>query len=212
MTGRGTRSGRRSMRRGLRAAASVVFAVTLAAGLAACTDDPLADQYREGDNKGFIAASGVRYVEIPEDERTEPIEFEGVLDSGGTVTEADYAGDVVVVNFWYAACAPCRVEAAELDEAQAALEGEAVSFLGVNLYDGAEASRAFAETYGIDYPSALATEDGSIKLAFAGQTPLNAVPSTLVLDSQGRVAVRIIGQLEDASILETLVRETLEKA
>lgn len=211
MTGHGTPSGRRGAKRGLRAAASVVFAVTLAVGLAACTSDPLADQYREGDNKGFIAASGVRYVDIPEDERTEPIEFEGVLDSGGTVTDADYAGQVVVVNFWYAACAPCRVEAAELDEAQAALEGDAVSFLGVNLYDGAEASRAFAETYGIDYPSALATEDGSIKLAFAGQTPLNAVPSTLVLDSHGRVAVRIIGQLEDASILETLVRETLEE-
>lgn len=211
MTGRGALSGRRGTRRGLRGVGAVVFAVTLAAGLAACTNDPLAEQYREGDNKGFIAASGVRYVEIPEDERTEPIEFEGVLDSGGTVTEADYVGDVVVVNFWYAACAPCRVEAAELDEAQAALEGEAVSFLGVNLYDGAEASRAFAETYGIDYPSALATADGSIKLAFAGQTPLNAVPSTLVLDSRGRVAVRIIGQLEDASILETLVRETLEE-
>lgn len=211
MTGRGALSGRRGTRRGLRGVGTVVFAVTLAAGLAACTNDPLAEQYREGDNKGFIAASGVRYVEIPEDERTEPIEFEGVLDSGGTVTEADYAVDVVVVNFWYAACAPCRVEAAELDEAQAALEGEAVSFLGVNLYDGAEASRAFAETYGIVYPSALATADGSIKLAFAGQTPLNAVPSTLVLDSRGRVAVRIIGQLEDASILETLVRETLEE-
>lgn len=212
MTGRGTLSGRAGTRRGLRAAASVVFAVSLVAGLAACTNDPLAEQYREGDNKGFIAASGVRYVEIPEDERTEPIAFEGVLDTGGTVTDADFAGDVVVVNFWYASCAPCRVEAPELDEAQAALEGEAVSFLGVNLYDGAEASRSFAETYGIRYPSALATEDGSIKLAFAGQTPLNAVPSTLVLDSQGRVAVRIIGQLEDASILETLVRETLEES
>lgn len=204
--------GRSETRRGLRGVGTVVFSLALVAGLAACTSDPLAEQYREGDNKGFVAASGVRYVEIPEDERTEPIEFEGVLDSGQTVTQADFEGDVLVVNFWYAACAPCRVEAPELDEAQRALEGEAVSFLGVNLHDGAEASLAFAETYGIDYPSALATEDGSIKLAFAGQTPLNAVPSTLVLDSQGRVAVRIIGQLEDASILETLVRETLEES
>lgn len=205
-------TGRTEPRRRLRGVGTAVVAFSLVAGLAACTSDPLAEQYREGENKGFVAASGVRYVEIPEGERTQPIEFEGVLDSGGTVTQADFAGDVLVVNFWYAACAPCRVEAAELDEAHGALEGEAVSFLGVNLHDGAEASLAFAETYGIDYPSALATEDGSIKLAFAGQTPLNAVPSTLVLDSQGRVAVRIIGQLEDASILETLVRETLEES
>jgi peroxiredoxin len=180
------------------------------AGLAACADDPLAEQYRSGDNKGFVAADGFRVVEIPEEERTEPVEFEGVLDIGGTTTSADYAGDVLVVNFWYAGCAPCRVEAAELAAADAAFEGQDVAFLGINLYDGAEASRAFADTYGVEYPSALATEDGSIKLAFAGETPLNAVPVTLVLDREGRVAARLVGQIEDASILETLVRETLE--
>jgi peroxiredoxin len=202
-----TRFGRR-----LRAAVSALLAVGLIAALAACTNDPLADQYREGDNKGFIAASGFEVEEIPADERTEPIEFEGVLDIGGTATSADYAGDVLVVNFWYAACAPCRVEAEQLEDAHETFEGQDVSFLGVNLYDGAEASRAFAEKYGVTYPSALATEDGSIKLAFAGQTPLNAVPVTLVLDTEGRVAARIIGQLDDASILEALVRDALEEA
>lgn len=202
-----TRFGRR-----LRAAASALLAVGLIAALAACTNDPLADQYREGDNKGFIAASGFEVEEIPAGERTEPIEFEGVLDSGGTATSADYAGDVLVVNFWYAACAPCRVEAEQLEDAHETFEGQDVSFLGVNLYDGAEASRAFADKYGVTYPSALATEDGSIKLSFAGQTPLNAVPVTLVLDTEGRVAARIIGQLDDASILEALVRDALEEA
>ena len=202
-----TRFGRR-----LRAAVSALLAVGLIAALAACTNDPLADQYREGDNKGFIAASGFEVEEIPADERTEPIEFEGVLDTGGTATSADYTGDVTVVNFWYAACAPCRVEAEQLEDAHETFEGQDVSFLGVNLYDGVEASRAFAEKYGVTYPSALATEDGSIKLAFAGQTPLNAVPVTLVLDTEGRVAARIIGQLDDASILEALVRDALEEA
>jgi peroxiredoxin len=195
-----------------RAVASALLVAGLIAGLAACTSDPLADQYREGDNKGFVAADGFRVVEIPVDERTDPVEFTGVLDNGETTSNADYAGDVMVVNFWYAGCAPCRVEAAELAAADAAFEGQDVAFLGVNLYDGAAASRAFAEKYGVEYPSALATEDGSIKLAFAGEVPLSAVPSTLVLDKQGRVAARIIGQLEEASILETLVRETLEES
>lgn len=195
-----------------RVAASALLVVGLIAGLAACTDDPLAEQYRSGDNKGFVAADGFRVVDIPADKRTEPVEFEGVLDTGGTTTSADYAGDVLVVNFWYAGCAPCRVEASELAAADAAFEGQDVAFLGVNLFDGAAASRAFAETYGVTYPSALATEDGSIKLAFAGETPLNAVPVTLVLDKEGRVAARLIGQIEDASILETLVRETLEES
>lgn len=201
---------RRVVRRG-RAGASALLSLVLVAGLAACTNDPLAEQYRAGDNKGFIAADGFEVVEIPEAERTEPIEFEGVLDTGGTTTSADYAGGVTVVNFWYASCAPCRVEASELEAAHQEFAGQEVEFLGVNLYDGADASRAFAETYGVTYPSALATVDGSIKLAFAGQTPLAAVPSTLVLDREGRVAARIIGQLEGSSILETLVRDTLEE-
>lgn len=195
-----------------RRAAASVLALTLAAGLAACTSDPLADQYREGDNKGFIAADGFRVVEIPEAERTNPIEFEAVLDNGETATSADYAGEVLVVNFWYAACAPCRVEAPELAEVHESFRDDGVDFLGVNLYDGAEASQAFAETYGIEYPSALTTVDGSIKLAFAGETPLNAVPVTLVLDRDGRVAARLIGQISDASILETLVRDTRDEA
>lgn len=193
-----------------RAAASALLVLGLTASLAACTQDPLAEQYRAGDNKGFIAADGRAVVEIPESERTEPIEFEGVLDTGDTTTSADYAGQVVAVNFWYAACAPCRVEAAELEKAYQSFEGEDVAFLGVNLYDGAEASRAFAEKYGVSYPSALTTVDGSIKLAFAGQTPLNAVPVTLVLDTEGRVAARIIGELGSASILETLIQDALD--
>ncbi|WP_236967417.1 TlpA family protein disulfide reductase [Microbacterium aurantiacum] len=195
-----------------RRAAASVLALTLAAGLAACTSDPLAEQYREGDNKGFIAADGFRVVEIPEADRTNPIEFEAVLDNGETATSADYAGEVLVVNFWYAACAPCRVEAPELAEVHESFRDDGVDFLGVNLYDGAEASQAFAETYGIEYPSALTTVDGSIKLAFAGETPLNAVPVTLVLDRDGRVAARLIGQISDASILETLVRDTRDEA
>ncbi|MDE0546172.1 TlpA disulfide reductase family protein [Microbacterium sp. C7(2022)] len=194
-----------------RAVASALLVFTMVGSLAACAADPLAEAYREGGNKGFIAADGFRVVEIPEDERTEPVEFEAVLDNGETVTSDDYLGAPLVVNFWYAACAPCRVEAPELAEAYDTFSDEGVQFLGVNLYDGADQSLAFAETYGIEYPSALTTEDGSIKLAFAGQTPLNAVPVTLVLDDEGRVAVRIIGVVEDASILETVVRDTLDE-
>jgi Thiol-disulfide isomerase and thioredoxins len=195
-----------------RRASSALLALGLVAGLAACTSDPLADQYREGNDKGYIAADGFRVVEIPAAERTEPIDFEGVLDIGGTTTSDDYRGDVLVVNFWYAACAPCRVEAPILEEVHERFAADGVQFLGVNLYDGADAARAFAETYGVTYPSVLTTEDGSIKLAFAGQTPLSAVPVTLVLDREGRVAARVIGQVESASILSTLVRDAVEES
>jgi len=196
----------------VRVAASLVLSAVLVAGLAACAADPLADQYREGDNKGFVASDGFKVVEIKPADREDPVAFEGVLDNGEKTTSADYAGDVTVVNFWYAACAPCRVEAPELVKVYDSFDGQDVKFLGVNLYDGAETSQAFAKKFGVEYPSALTTVDGSIKLAFAGSTPLNAVPVTLVLDKEGRVAARLIGQIEESTILETLVRETLEES
>lgn len=195
----------------IKAAASALLSVGLVVALAACANDPLAESYRAGENKGFIEGE-FQAVEIPAAERTDPVEFEGTTESGDTATSADYLGDVLVVNFWYAACGPCRAEAPELEAAYAAFEGQDVSFLGINTLDSAAAATAFAETYGISYPSLLAGQDAAVKLAFADKTPINATPTTLVLDKDGRVAARIIGQLPDASILKTLVRETLEES
>ncbi|WP_243074209.1 TlpA disulfide reductase family protein [Microbacterium sp. SS28] len=194
-----------------RGAASVLAIAALAAGLAACSADPLAEQYRAGDSKGFIAGDS-RVVEIAPDDRGEPVAFSGATETGETVGSDDYAGGVLVVNFWYAACGPCRAEAPELEEAFATFEGQDVAFLGVNTSDSPDAAAAFADTYGVTYPSLIAADDGAIKLSFAQRTPINATPTTLVLDKEGRVAARIIGQLMDASILETLVRETLEES
>jgi thiol-disulfide isomerase/thioredoxin len=197
-----------------RHAASVVLALALAAtltgGLAACSNDPLAEQYRAGDNKGFIAANGFEVKELAEAERGDPVVFEGKTETGATVSSADYTGEVLVVNFWYAACGPCRAEAPQLEKAYASFAGEAVSFLGVNTSDSPAVASAFANDYGITYPSLIAATDGAIKLAFAEATPLNATPTTLVIDTQGRVAARVIGQLEDASILQTLVQDALD--
>ena len=138
-----------------RVAASALLALSLAAGLAACTSDPLADQYRSGDGKGFIAADGFEVVEIAPEDRTEPVDFDAVLDTGDTATSDDYRGDVLVVNFWYAGCAPCRVEAPELAAVDAEFQGQGVSFIGVNLYDGAAASQAASMMPSRPMPSAL---------------------------------------------------------
>ena len=75
--------------------------------------------------------------------------------------------------------------------------------------DPAETATAFEEKYGISYPSLLAKEDADLKLAFASWTPLQSVPITLVLDAQGRVAARFIGQVESGSILKTIVNDVL---
>ncbi|GAA3215231.1 TlpA disulfide reductase family protein [Microbacterium terregens] len=196
---------------GARRAAVALLTAALALSLAACANDPLAEQYRAGENKGYIAGD-FRVVEIPADQRTEPVVFEATTETGATVESDDYLGGVLVVNFWYAACGPCRAEAGDLEKAYGAFEGENVAFLGINTIDSAEGAAAFAETYGVTYPSAIASETPAIKLAFAEKTPIQATPTTLVLDAGGRVAARIIGQLPDASILTALVRDALAES
>jgi thiol-disulfide isomerase/thioredoxin len=185
---------------------AVALAATLL--LAGCSSDPLAEQYKEGSNKGYIAGDG-SVTEIPEGERGESISFSGEIENGEEISSGDFAGDVLVVNFWYAACAPCRAEAPDLQELSAEFDGEGAQFIGVNVYDQADTALSFNESYGITYPSILDVQDGAVKLAFTGTVPPKAVPTTIVLDKEGRVSARILGQLKDASILRTLIKDAI---
>lgn len=192
-----------------RAPAAAAAMVVLLGFLAACTSNTsLEQQYRDGNDKGYISGD-FQVVEIPEAERGEPVEFEGITEEGGTVSSDDYRGGVLVVNFWYAACGPCIVEAPMLEEVWQEYQDQGVEFLGVNTYDQPATALSFARDNKVTYPSVIDVNDGRVKLAFAQVTPIQATPTTLVIDQDGRVAVRIIGQLATASILSTLVAETL---
>ncbi|WP_229756498.1 TlpA disulfide reductase family protein [Cnuibacter physcomitrellae] len=183
---------------------AVVTGITAAIlTLSACAPDTLSDQYRAGDDKGYIAGDG-SVLEIAEPDRGEPITFTGTLDTGEVVSDGSYRGRVLVVNFWYAACAPCRLEAPDLEATYQTYRDQGVQFLGINVRDQAATAREFAATFGVTYPSIIDT-DGAAQLAFAGQVAPNAVPTTLVLDREGRVAARILGRILDVSTLEALI-------
>lgn len=196
-------------RRMMTRAASAVLALALATGLAACSNDSLANQYRAGDNKGYIAGD-FQVKEFTPADRPAAVKFSGILDDGTAVTNADYAGRVTVVNFWYAACAPCRQEATQLEKAYQQFAGKNVAFLGVNTYDQAATAQAFAADHGITYPSIIDADTKSATSAFADIVPLSATPSTVVLDAQGRPTARIIGELPSSTILATLVQDALD--
>lgn len=197
----------------VRRAAAAALAAALAVSLVGCNDvsTGIADNYKQGTNQGFVSGDG-RVQEIPVSERGEAISFTGTAVDGSTVTSDDFAGDVLVLNFWYAGCGPCRVEAPILESTYVDKKDDGAHFLGVNIYDGPEQATAFEETYGISYPSLLAREDAELKLAFASWTPLSAVPITLVLDREGRVAARFIGAVRDDTSLPTIVGDVLAES
>ena len=80
----------------------------------------------------------------------------------------------------------------------------------MNLRDERATAEAFERTFEIPYPS-VADKDGGVLMALSAYVPPQAVPTTLVLDAQGRVAARILG-IADRSVLETLLEDTVAEA
>jgi len=184
----------------------VLLVVGLVLSGCAAESDALAEQYRAGTGQNYISGDGALTVVAPES-RNEGIAFQGPLDVGGTFSSDDYAGQIMVVNFWYAGCPPCRLEAPDLEVLHQEFLEEGVVFIGVNILDQAPTALAFADEFGVTYPSIMDTNDGSVRLAFSGQVAPNAVPTTVVLDQQGRVAARISGLLTEPDVLAALIRD-----
>lgn len=190
-------------RRRLLAGSLAVLSLPL---LAACgSNDSLAEQADNADNKNYIAGDG-SVLEIAPSERGEPVAFESTLFNGQTVDTADWKGAPVLLNFWYAACAPCRVEAPDLADLHAEY-GEEVTFYGVNVRDTQGTAQAFERNFGIEYPS-MEDRSGRVLMAMTDYVPPQAVPTTLILDRQTRVAARILG-IAEHSTLEALLSGVL---
>ena len=163
-------------------------AVLSALGLSACSGgdglpESQGSNYIEGD--GTVARWAVA-------ERQDPVEFSGTTVDGDTVDLADYRGTVVVLNTWFAGCAPCRAEAADLEAVWQEYSGRNVQFLGINTYDTADIAASFQRSFSITYPSVLDADSGAAMLALRTYSP-QATPTTLVLDTEGRVASRASG-------------------
>lgn len=193
------------------ALAGAVATALVVSGCAPTEGDRLADEFRSGTGQGYISGDGAYTIVAPED-RQDPVSFEGVLDTGESFDTDDFAGQVYVVNFWYASCPPCRVEAPDLQALNEEFAAQGVPFLGINIRDQAAQSLAFAEEYGISFPSIIDIDSGAARVAFAGQVAPNAVPTTLVVDAQGRVAARISGLLSEPSTLRAMITDTLAES
>lgn len=177
--------------------------------LAGCTQDPLAQQYREGSSKNYIAGDGT-VTEFAKSERPSFEAWSGETESGLFLKSESLLGSVVVMNWWYAACSPCRAEAPDLAALSQEFEDQGVQFVGVNVRDTAETALAFDRRFGIDFPSVLDAQSGAVSLAFTGVVSPQAVPTTLVIDKEGKVASRILGRI-DASILRTLIESVVNE-
>ncbi|GCE76575.1 TlpA family protein disulfide reductase [Cellulomonas biazotea] len=203
-TARAPRPLRARARRLLGAAVAASAALLLVAGCsvgAADDDTPedVVDQgYQSGDGSATTWAAA---------DRKGPLDLAGTDYAGVTQDVADWRGDVVVLNTWYAACPPCRAEAPDLVDLANDYADQGVHVLGLNGTDAAGAAEAFQRQFEVPYPS-IDDTDGAAVAALQGVVPVNAVPTTVLLDRDGKVAARILG-LAEGSTLRALVDDLL---
>ena len=168
--------------------------------LAACARTGADEQTRSAGQAGYPDVPG-NLTRVSPDQRKELPAVSGpALGSTESISTQQYRGKVVVINVWGSWCPPCRKEAPDLQAAS--VETKDVSqFVGITSkdYDPAPAE-AFVRAFKITYPS-IYDPTGKTLLAFAGQLPPSAVPSTMIIDAQGRLAVRVLGEISTITLV-----------
>ena len=121
----------------------------------------------------------------------------------GKSLSVSYTGHVTVVNVWGSWCTPCREEAPDFAEAYQKFGSKGVDFVGINTRDDNAAALAYDAQFGIDFPS-LQDPDETLVLALKQVIPATSVPSTVIVDSSGKVAVRALGGITEPELAQEI--------
>lgn len=159
-------------------------------------------------NDRIVLGGGRALTQIPPQDRKPAAVATGPdLDGTGTVT-TNHPGKVTVINVWGSWCAPCRKEAPDLNAASAETKDVAV-FVGLNVRENNQAAaRAFVRSFEVPYVHSY-DPNGAQLVVFAGDLAPNAIPSTLIIDPQGRTVARIVGIVTKATLVQ-LIRDVNE--
>lgn len=170
------------------------LAIALIAALTACGGS-------SSENSGGVTSSGDSAIQqIPIDERETVEDFDGELLDGSHFRLGYLEGKVGVFNVWGSWCGPCRAEAPDLREVALEYKSKGVAFVGLNTRDSDAAAKAFERKFKVPYDSITTEDSGRVVLSFAGQISVGAVPTTVVLDRQSRVAARVLGVVSAATL------------
>jgi peroxiredoxin len=189
-----------------RRAGAVAVALGAVLALAGCSGGGGTSDDADVADQGYVSGDG-SFTQWAAADREGPVEVAGTDYAGQAVDVADWRGDVVVLNTWYAACPPCREEAPDLVDIAHEYAGSGVHLLGINGVDDAGAAEPFQTSFDVPYPS-IDDRDKQAIAALQGIVPIQATPTTVVLDRDGKVAARIVG-LAEGSTLRALIDEVL---
>ena len=166
-------------------AAALAAAALLLTGCSATGDAVAGQNYRSGDGTVRWLAPSSRHA---------PVELHGTTLTGQPFNLKSLRGHVTVVNVWASWCPPCIAEAPALQQVHEQTQAEGVAFVGIDNESDVSAATAHERRFGVTYPS-IGSDGGRVLLSLRGTLPPNTTPSTLVLDTQGRVAARVLGRV-----------------
>ncbi len=158
---------------------------------------------RSAGQQGYVGVDR-NLTRIPPDQRKPAPVISGArLGSQETLSTEAYAGKVLVINVWGSWCPPCRSEAPDLQAASVETKADA-QFIGITSKDLDPAPAvAFVRASKITYPS-IYDPSGKVLLSFGRDLPPSAIPSTMVIDKQGRLAVRILGPISKITLVDLI--------
>lgn len=172
----------------------LIFALAAVLALTSCSTGGTSSN----SESAYISGDGSAIV-LNQSERVLAPKIEGETLDGSKFTSEP--GKITVVNVWASWCSPCRAEAPTLEEF--AIKNPNFQFVGILTRDNLTSAQGFVKRFGLTYPTLI---DDAIIPSFRGSLPANAIPTTIVIDTEGRVAARISGQVTVATM-----REVLEK-
>ena len=192
----------RDARRLPRCALLLTFIATTGMLAGACSGvlDP-AQEIRIPVDASTLRSTEIMTTVIAPDDRVDAFDASGMTADGTRISLDDFGGRYVVVNAWASWCEPCVEEAPALAEAAARWE-PSVAFVGLRVFDGTGTPHPALER--LPYPSVI-DADGAILATIPGVPP-RALPSTVVVDPQGRIAARHIGPVTTKALDDMLER------
>ncbi|MEW1904382.1 TlpA disulfide reductase family protein [Streptomyces sp. NPDC086147] len=197
-----------SLSRAPRRTLSAVGVLTAALVLSACGGD---GGTTGGGGTNFVTNKG-GISTAPKGQRAAPGKLAGETVDGKPLDVADLKGKVVVLNAWGSWCGPCRAEAPHFAKVAADLKGKGVEFVGLNTRDfNKQQALTFEEDYKVPYPSLYDPDGKLILFGFPkGTLSLQGIPSTVVLDKEGRIAARALLALDEKK-LRSMIDPLLEE-
>jgi peroxiredoxin len=122
--------------------------------------------------------------------------------NGKSLSLSDYKGKVLFLNFWATWCPPCRAEIPDFIEVYKAQNAKGLEIIGISLDSkGKDVVAAFVEKYKINYPIVLETRQNTEKIIDDYQ-PGQFIPVTIVIDKQGRIRHKQVGQIDQETLLK----------